>query len=73
MVTSESPESGRKHARDAAKGKSSPASETREDADGGDITARLVKAIEAQVEISKEKNKISHIEKKIKHIKDALE
>ena len=54
LGVAQTPESGRKHARDAAKVKSSPASATREDADGGDITARLLKALEAQVEISKE-------------------
>ena len=63
-----------RHARDAAKGKSSPASENRRGADGsGDLTARLVAAIETQVEIAKEKKKITHIEKKMKHIKDTLE
>ena len=62
-----------RHARDAAKGKSSPASENRRDTDGGDLTARLVAAIETQVEIAKEKKKITHIEKKRKHIKDTLE
>ena len=62
-----------RHARDAAKGKSSPALENCKDADGGDLTARLVVAIETQVEIAKEKKKITHIEKKMKHIKDTLE
>ena len=64
-----------RHARDAAKGKSSPALENRKDADGGDLTALLVVAIETQVEIAKEKKKITHIagERKMKHIKDTLE
>ena len=62
-----------RHARDAAKGKSSPSSENSRATDGGDLTARLVAAIETQVEIAKEKKKITHIEKKVKHIKDTIE
>jgi hypothetical protein len=64
-VSPQTSEGGRKRARENSQAKSSPASdsrsETRSEADGAEVSARLLVAIEKQVDISQHRQKIKDI------------